>query len=147
VDCVSKARVASLAAQHRDRQRSIVLKTFVRQQYAGRHFCPKSCSEQCFRGKGLKRERPRLFASQVTKAKLHLPRVGYINLTTGLMATTPSPGVTYSTSQTSLSQPTVWCSFFSLPFWGGFDQSLIFISLSLTDTPSFSSPALQSTWC
>jgi len=120
----------SLAAQHNG---SIVLKTFVSTNNTlGRHFCPKLMFRTIFRGKGLKRERACPFASQVTKAKRHLPRVGYINLTTGLMATTPSPGVTNSPSQTSLSQPTAWCSFL---FTSGeaLTSLSFFISLSLTD--------------
>src|SRR5258708_11700923 len=105
-----KQKVALVASTqlYSTAQRSIVLKTFVRQQYAGRHFCPrKPCSEQCSEEKDSKEALP----FHVSKAKPHLPRVGYINLTTRLMDTTPSPGVTNSTSQTSLSQPTAWCSF------------------------------------
>lgn len=51
-----------------------------------------------------------------------LPRVGYLNLTTGLMATTPFPGVTRSQTHRLAAHCVV---LFFLPLWGGFDQSLI----------------------
>jgi hypothetical protein len=79
------------------------------------------CSEQGLEEKNSKPV-PTFLLVTFPRRNHHLPRVGYLNLTTGLMATTPFPGVTNSQTLHLLAAHCV--VLFFLPLWRGFDQSL-----------------------
>jgi len=96
-----------------------------------------SCSEQGFGRKRTHKSPPTFFFTcHVSKAKRRLPRVGYLNLTTGLMATTPFPGVSWYQSVSDFRLAAHCVVLFFLHLWGGFDQSL-FSSHPRSPTPSF----------